>query len=243
MMKQRRRPCVARSTADRVAWLAGLALCVHTTTTEAQERPWRATARESYHDDQVHTTDTDARDPDLVRAGAYPTLDEALARGVTTERHGEADFDGDGRTDLVLLVTPSRDPYPFNQAPGLVVARHTAAGWSATVVARRWQSERTRDSMSDRYAWMPPVVGAREALLVVDAMNFVSHDPHDYYEHGVSFVRIDREGRLWEVGQTGWTGGAHSEPQCYARRYRFVGAGIVRGDGPGCGSIRLARRR
>lgn len=231
--------CRARSCAP---WVLGLALCVRAPTAEAQERPWSTQRTLEYQADDGGRA-TDPQDPDLVRAGVHPTLDEALARAVTTERHSAADLDGDGRIDLLLVVTPRRDPYPFNRAPGLVLARAVAGGWSATVVARRWQPEREANDSSDRYAWMPPVVGRQGALLVIDDQNNVSHDPHDYYEHAVSFVRVDRAGRLWQVGGAGWTDGAASELPCRASRFRFVGAWSVRGDARECRPLRLEPRR
>jgi len=71
---------------------------------------------------------------------------------------------------------------------------------------------------------MPPVVGRPGALLAVDEHHFVSHDPNDYRNHEVSFLRVDRAGRVWLVGGTYWTEWIADAPQCDARQYRFVGA-------------------
>lgn len=223
-------------------WQIGLALCVRAATAEAQERPWTTERAPAYEGDEGERA-TDPQDPDLVRAGVHATLDEALAAGVTSTRHGAVDFDGDGRVDLVLVVTPRRDFYPFNRAPGLVVARAVAGGWSATVVARRWQADGGEYPTSDRYVWMPPVVGRPGALLAVDERHFVSHDPNDYFNHEVSFLRVDRAGRLWRVGETYWTEGLADTPQCRAQRYRFMGAWSVQGVGRDCRPMRLEPRR
>jgi hypothetical protein len=226
--------------ARRAPWLAGLALCVRATTPFAQERPW-STTDDVYEVSVRRPCPTDAHDPDLVRAGERPTLADALAHGVTVERHGAADFDGDGRVDLTLVVTPRRDPYPFNHSPGLVLALARAGGWSAVVVARRCQRERDPDPWSGRYAWAPAVVGSRAALLALDDQTLESRDGA-YYEHQVTFLRVDRAGRLWLVGATSRTEGHMPHGQCHALRYRFVGPWAVRGNARECRTIHLEAR-
>lgn len=231
-----------REAAVRAACLVGLALCVHASTSAAQARAWAPWGGHTYdRESQRHEIVADSDDPDLVRAGVFPTLAEALAEGATMELSGEADVDGDGRVDRMLVVAPRRDPYPFNQASGLVLARSLAGGWRATVVARGTLRDPAWDHGTDRCVWMPPVVGPQGALLVVDVQEFVSRDSHEDFVHGVTFLRGDPAGRLWEVGRENASEGGSQDARCFAQRYRFVGDGVVRGDGHGCRSIRLER--
>lgn len=236
------RPRASRDAAVRASCLLGLALCVHASTSEAQARAWAPWGGHTYdRESERHEIAADPEDPDLVRAGVFATLAEALAEGATMVSHGEADVDGDGRVDRMLVVTPRRDPYPFNQASGLVLARSLAGGWRVTVVARGTMRDPASDYGADRCVWMPPVVGRQGALLVVDVQEFVSHDPHDYFVHGATFLRVDPAGRLWEVGRQRASEDGSQDARCFATRYRYVGDGVVRGDGYGCRPIRLER--
>ncbi len=240
------RPAAPRSAPHARAylpWLMGLAWCVRTATAEAQPERWQARRQESTGCRNVpHEAPTDAEDPDLVRAGVHPTLEGALAAGATAAHAGSADFDGDGRVDRMLVVTPRRDPYPYNHAPGLVLARAVVGGWRAAVVARDWQPWRTRAGADVDFRWMPPVVGRRGALLVVDDRRRVEEASLGYDEHHVSFVRVDRDGALWYVGGDRWTEGVMHEEVCSPRRYRFAGAWSVRGDARECRPIQLEPR-
>jgi hypothetical protein len=219
----------------------GLAVCLTANTALAVERPWREVVAERQADREVLRGDhTLAADPDLVRAGVYPTLEDSLAAGATATRFAEVDVDRDGRLDALLVVTPSRDPYPYNRAPGLVVAHAVNRGWMSTVIVRRWQSEEAAEPSADCSSWFAPVVGARETVLVLRDERYVSHDPHDYFDVTYVFLRVDREGGVWWLGHMSdsWWQPDHCEP----RRFRMVRDRVLRGEGMRSVSVRLEAR-
>ena len=219
----------------------GLAVCLSAHTALAVERPWSEVVAERQADREVLRGDhTLASDPDLVRAGVHPTLEASLAAGATATRFAELDVDRDGRRDALLVVTPSRDPYPYNRAPGLVVAHAVARGWTSQVIVRRWQSEEAAEPSADRSSWFAPVVGARETVLVIRDERYVSHDPHDYYDDTYVFLRVDREGGVWWLGSMSdsWWQPDH----CMPRRFRMVRDRVLRAEGMRSVSVRLEER-
>jgi len=121
--------------AARSPWTIALALCLATHAAHGVEVPYPQAARLA-----LRAALTDGRwrvdDPDLVRAGAFPSWDGALAERATAGDPMLADLDGDGSEERVMRVSPSRDPAPQNDRPGIVLFHRSAGGWRAEVLFR-----------------------------------------------------------------------------------------------------------
>mgnify|MGYP003594844223 CR=1 FL=1 len=224
MTNSRNTPALSHGARALTACTFGLAACLAVHPAWAQGATWDEFIAHDAGPDYEHRTEGRAlarpNDPDLVREGAFPSWRATLAAGATAVENAALDLDGDGVVERLLTVRPCADPYPYNEASGLVLVRHAPDGFRATVLLRdgdgpTWHATVWRGSPLVTLVWTWTEGHASEGFYAYEARYRFRLGRDGVLRHVETCLRGAEDGHPFPAwGRRVSAGGGYSEQRC-----------------------------